>query len=222
MDVLVDVAVEVDVCVAVGGVVAVGPPGVLVAVGVPGVFVADGDSVAIGVFVAVGVNDGVAVPAGPSSIMKLSKFVSQPFELPIVTGLQMAVQFVFRIACWPAARAICAVVWPTQLALTLLVTVPPLNAATWIRRFGVRNVNGAVVGPTPLKPMLVVVKAPYGPEMIQRLVPQSMTPIGYCPFTVAPGSSNVIVCAPTTGVDVAVGEPAVGVAVAVVGGAGAP
>src|SRR5947208_2856206 len=68
-----------EVAVAVG--LAVGVPGVAEGDGVPAVAVAGG------------------LPAGPLSISRLSKLVSQPLVLPIVTGLQAAVQFVPSVAC---------------------------------------------------------------------------------------------------------------------------
>src|SRR5512142_614396 len=55
--------------------------------------------------------------------------------------------------------------------------------------------------------MLLVVNLPYGPDSHQVLVPQSMSPVGYCPLSTRPGlvrSSNVTVLA-ATGVAVFVG-----------------
>jgi hypothetical protein len=147
----VDVGVAVADAVGVEVGVSVGPPGVLLGMGV---------SVGVGVFVAVEVRVGVPVPVGPSSIMKLSKLVSHPFELPIVTGEQVSLQPVLSTLVWLGATTSCAVGWPAQLALTVLETVPPLNAVTWMRRFGATKVSGALVGPAPLKPTLLVVKAP--------------------------------------------------------------
>ena len=80
----------------------------------------------------------------------------------------------------------------------------------------------ALVRSDPLKPTLLVVKAPQGPEWYHWPVPQSTTPAGYCPLSgwFCPGrSSNVTVCAP--GVAVLVGvvvRVAVAVAVAVPAG----
>jgi hypothetical protein len=41
----------------------------------------------------------------------------------------------------------------------------------------------ALVGPAPLKPTLLVVNSPNGPEWYHAFVPQSMTPAGYCPLS---------------------------------------
>src|SRR5436305_15244083 len=100
-------------------------------------------------------------------------------------------------------------------------------------REGVRYVNVSLVGPLPLKPMLLLRKPPYGPERNQLLVPQSIMPVGYWPLRVRLGllwSSNVIVrveLLETVGTGVAVGggaEGEVGVAVGVLvgGGGGGP
>ena len=60
-----------------------------------------------------------------------------------------------------------------------------------------------LVEPGPLNPTLFVVNAPNGPDRYQRFVPQSMTPVGYCPFNTRlkfARSSNVTVCDPVIGV----------------------
>src|SRR5262245_33452648 len=79
------------------------------------------------------------------------------------------------------------VVWtcglPSQLSVTVDATVPPLNALTLMRIRGVSNVNPALVGPSPLKLALFVVKSCHGPERSQLPVPQSITPAGYSPFS---------------------------------------
>src|SRR5215510_9581837 len=84
----------------------------------------------------------------------------------------------------------------------VLVTEPPLYASIASKRRGVTNVNGSLVGPAPSKPMLFVVNCCHGPERYHALVPQSITPEGYCPLRTRLGfarSSNVMVCeaAPT-------------------------
>src|SRR5262245_29946023 len=48
--------------------------------------------------------------------------------------------------------------------------------------------NGALVNPGPLKLTLLVVKRFHGPDTYQAFEPQSITPIGYCPFNVRFGS----------------------------------
>src|SRR2546423_4687581 len=96
----------------------------------------------------------------------------------------------------------------------VLELVDPLKASICTRRRGEMKLKLALVGPAPLKPMLLVLNAPYGPERYQRLVPQSTIPLGYCPFRARFGldrSSNVSVCPPV--------PPTVGTAV---GGAVAP
>jgi hypothetical protein len=117
------VALGVGVCVAVGCVVAVGPPGVLVTVGVTGVLVDVGVLVTVGENVAVGVADGTGVPVGPLSIWNVSKFVSQPFALPIVTVEQVAVQFVTSVARERAGTVSEMVGWPAHAAVTTLADV---------------------------------------------------------------------------------------------------
>jgi hypothetical protein len=67
----------------------------------------------------------------------------------------------------------------------------------------VRKVNVPLVRPGPLKPMLFVVKPPQGSESDQRAVPQSITPVGYWPFssTFWPVRSSKVT------VDVVIGVP---------------
>src|SRR5262249_17137018 len=73
------------------------------------------------------------------------------------------------------------------------------------------NVNAALVRRLPLNPTLLVVKAPYGPDRYQRLLPQSMTPLGYWPFSRWLGldwsSKLTVVC--DAGVAVGVAAPLV-------------
>ena len=44
------------------------------------------------------------------------------------------------------------------------------------------KVNEALVGPGPLKLMLLVVNWRHGPDRYHRFVPQLTTPVGYWPF----------------------------------------
>jgi hypothetical protein len=88
---------------------------------------------------------------------KLSKFVSQPLLLPIVTVVQAPVQFVEMVTRWFTARGAVTVGCPEQMRVIVLGTVPPLKASSWTNRCGVTNVKGSLVGPLPLKLMLFVV-----------------------------------------------------------------
>src|SRR6266542_698610 len=113
-----------------------------------------------GVTVGVGLGVDVGPGAPPSSMMRLSKLVSQPLVLPSVTEEQAAPQLVTSVARWPTARMTDAVVWPEHAAVTVLESGPPLYASTETSRFGVTKVIGSDVGPAPLKPTLLVVNEP--------------------------------------------------------------
>jgi hypothetical protein len=101
----------------------------------------------------------------------------------------------------------------------LLAIRPPLKASSCTRRRGLRNTTGSLVGPPPLKERLFVVNCPQGLDSHHRPVPQSTSPLGYCPFNTRFGlarSSNVIVCGgDPSGVDVAAGVEVRVVSVAV-------
>src|SRR5215813_11226715 len=93
------------------------------------------------------------------------------------------------------------------------------------------NVSVPLVWLELVKLTLLVVNWPHGPDKYHAFVPQSIRPVGYCPFSKRFGlgkSSKTIVCGPGSGVGVAVdvrvgvavGPPAVGVAVGVGVGVG--
>jgi hypothetical protein len=71
---------------------------------------------------------GVAVAVAADVLVsstRLSKLVSQPLVLAIVTLAQGPVQPVLMVVCWPAARVVCRVGCPAQLRV-MLVLAPPL------------------------------------------------------------------------------------------------
>jgi hypothetical protein len=117
-----------------------------------------------------------------TSMMTLSKFVSQPFELPIVTLEHTPLQFVAIVERWPGESDAVRVGCPAQLSVTVLGAAPPFAASSRTRRRGVTKFTLALV--TWLtKLMLLVVKLAYGPECHQLDEPQSITPAGYCPVS---------------------------------------
>ena len=142
---------------------------------------------------------------------RLSKFVSQPLVLAIVTGEQAAVHPVLIVAIVPAGTAICWLVCPEQLIVTVELPVPPLNAWRLTRRDVVgMNEKLALVRLLLLNEILFVVNRPNGPDRYQFVpVPQLMTPVGYCPVKTRLGdarSLNVMVVVPPA-VTVNVVEP---------------
>lgn len=60
---------------------------------------------------------------------RLSKFVSHPFVLEIVTGEHVPVQPVVIVASCPTASVACLFGCPEQLIVIVVVTVPPLYAS---------------------------------------------------------------------------------------------
>jgi hypothetical protein len=75
-----------------------------------------------------GVDVGVAVGAGPLPTTRLSKFVSQPFELPNVTTEQASVQPVVSVAnVCPGTTVLAGVSLPHD-AVTVLATSLPFDA----------------------------------------------------------------------------------------------
>ena len=140
-------------------------------------------------------------------------------ELPMSTVVQVPVQLVTSVTYWLGFTVICTLGWPSQAALTVLETDPPLKAVSRTNRLGVTKVIESLVRPGPLNLTLLVVLAPRGAERYQRLIPQSIMPVGYSPLSARLGwlrSSNVTVncagggVAVTDNVGMAVGE-AVGV-----------
>jgi hypothetical protein len=85
--------------------------------------------------------------------------------------------------------------------------LPPLLAACRLTsRRGDTKVKLALAAVAPLKLTLFVVNAPQGGDSHQVSVPQSITPVGYCPFSTRSWPerlSNVTVC--VDGVFVGVG-----------------
>jgi hypothetical protein len=65
----------------------------------------------------------------------------------------------------------------------VLAPLPPLKASTCTRRCGLTKVNDPLVGPDPLNPMLLVVNCRHGDDKYQAVAPQSITPVGYWPFS---------------------------------------
>src|ERR1700716_3540178 len=99
----------------------------------------------------------------------------------------------------------------------VLVLVPPLRASICERCRGVvsTNLSVALVRLGPSKLILLVVKAPYGPDRNQPLEPQSTIALGYWPVRGRFGlarSSKITVRVPAQGVGLDVG---LGVAVGV-------
>ncbi len=129
--------------------------------------------------------------------------VSQPLVLPSVTTAHGAVHPVAIVARSPAVSRCVMVGCPAQARLTVLPVVPPLKASTCVRRSATSRVKVALVGPLR-KETLLVVKAPYGPECHHWLLPQSITPGGYCPLSAwfSPArSSNVTISVPVLGAE---------------------
>jgi hypothetical protein len=61
---------------------------------------------------------------------RLSKFVSHPFVLEIVTAEHVPVQPVAIVASCPTASVACLFGCPAQLRVMVLATVPPLYASS--------------------------------------------------------------------------------------------
>src|SRR5262245_13636126 len=98
------------------------------------------------------VNAEIVRSASGVSYTRLSKLVSQPFELVTVTVGHVPVQPVESVASCPAFTVNMAVRWPAQLSVTELGPEPPFIASTRTTRRGVEtNVKLALVGPGPLK-----------------------------------------------------------------------
>src|SRR5262252_5489573 len=95
---------------------------------------------------------------------RLSKVVSQPLELPMLTVVHVAVQLVTSVTYWLGFTVICTLGWPSQAALTVLETDPPLKAVSRTNRLGVTKVIESLVRPGPLNLTLLVVLAPRGAE----------------------------------------------------------
>jgi len=82
--------------------------------------------------------------------------VSHPFVLTMVTGLHGAVHPVRRVATCPGATVVVRLGCPAQLAVTVVVAVPPLSMSNWLREDAFRMPKGALVRPGPLKLTLLV------------------------------------------------------------------
>jgi len=64
--------------------------------------------------------------SGNNYRLKLSKFVSQPFELPIVTFAQGALQTGRSVVDWRAASETVRVGWPAHATVSVDAPEPPL------------------------------------------------------------------------------------------------
>lgn len=82
--------------------------------------------------------------------------VSHPLVLAMVTGLHGAVQPVRRVATWPGVSEAARLGCPAQLAVTVVVAVPPLSMSNWLRVEAFRMLKGALVRLGPLKLTLLV------------------------------------------------------------------
>src|SRR6185295_9719055 len=100
--------------------------------------------------------------------------VCQPFELVTVIVGHVPVQPVESVTSCPAFTVNMAVRWPAQLSVTELGPESPFMASTRTTRRGVdTNVKLALVGPPPLKLMLLVPNRRHGLDRYQALLPQS-------------------------------------------------
>jgi hypothetical protein len=113
----------------------------------------------------------------------LSKLVAQPLVLAIVTLVQPPVQPVLIVVSWPAARDCVFVGSPAQLIDTEVELAPPLYASSFSSRRAVRNVNVVLVSDDVANEALFVENDPNGAECHHWAVPQSITFVGYWPFS---------------------------------------
>src|SRR5262245_748727 len=100
----------------------------------------------------------------------------------MATVEQRLVHPVLIVTICSAAIVACAVGWPEQLIVTVVLPDPPLYAWRLARPEFETKVKLALFEPGPLKEILGVVNNPHGAERYQLAPdPQSMTPVGYCP-----------------------------------------
>ena len=110
-----------------------------------------------------------------------SKLVSQPFVLLTVTVVQVALKPVVIVTTCPGAID-WALVWPLQLTVTMLATLPTLCARRLTRRRDAVNSNDWLKLPET-NDTLFVVKASMGRAWNHFPLPQSITPFGYWPLS---------------------------------------
>lgn len=86
----------------------------------------------------------------------MSRLVSHPLEAPTVTVEHDVVQPVAIVLIELAGTLTDTVVWPAHARVTVAAAPDPLSASTLTSVLGDTNVNGADVGPAPLKLTLLV------------------------------------------------------------------
>src|SRR5687767_6918027 len=94
---------------------------------------------------------------------KSSKFVSHPFDAPICTVVQAAVQPVVMVRSRPTGTDRDTVGLPLHDSVIVAVLRPPLNAFTLTRRRGATKRNVADRSPD-LNDTLLLVNSPHGSE----------------------------------------------------------